>query len=143
MNHLVEGPITDLIETPVSSDFGARASFSGIIRADKMEGLSVSGIEYSAYRPMAERILAEIADDIREKYQLADLILLHSIGFVAAGECSMWIAVYAKHRKEAFDALRETVERVKFGAPVWKKEKLQDGEERWVEGKFWDENQGI
>lgn len=111
---------------------GAVGSFSGIIRADKSGVAEVTAITYSAYRGMAEKILKEMQREILQQYELLDLLIFHSLGEVKSGESSMLVAVAAKHRKAAFRALEETVERIKAEAPVWKQEYYTDGSHQWV-----------
>ena len=41
---------------------------------------------------------------------------------------------YAPHRREAFAACEEAVERVKHEVPVWKEEFYMDGSSQYVEG---------
>jgi molybdopterin synthase catalytic subunit len=54
------------------------------------------------------------------------------------GEASVVIVVTAPHRKPAFEAALEGINRLKRLVPVWKKEFFEDGEV-WVEGD-WDRN---
>ena len=58
----------------------------------------------------------------------------HRIGELRVGEVSVAVAVSAPHRAEAFEACRLAIERIKHEVPIWKKEHLADGSERWVEG---------
>ena len=138
--HLIDGPVDpDWIAgltRRASGRSGACASFLGVIRADlhaSGEG-AVEAIDYSAYRPMAERILAGIAKRVADDHGLHEVVVVHSVGRVAAGEASMLVFVRAAHRAEAFDGLRAAVEAIKAGAPVWKLEHYSDGSRRWVEG---------
>lgn len=41
---------------------------------------------------------------------------------------------YAAHRREAFQACEEAVERVKHEVPIWKEEFYTDGSSQFVEG---------
>jgi molybdopterin synthase catalytic subunit len=60
--------------------------------------------------------------------------LLHRTGDLGIGEASVIVACSAPHRAEAFDACRHGIERLKGDVPIWKKERLADGESRWVMG---------
>jgi molybdopterin synthase catalytic subunit len=53
-------------------------------------------------------------------------------------EISVLIVVSAPHRKAAFEAALEGINRLKKLVPIWKKEYFADGEV-WVEGE-WDES---
>jgi len=48
------------------------------------------------------------------------------------GEASVAIAVAAPHRREAFEAARYAIDRLKEIVPIWKKEFYEGGEE-WIE----------
>jgi molybdopterin synthase catalytic subunit len=52
------------------------------------------------------------------------------------GETSVAVVVTAPHRRPAFDAALEGINRLKKRVPIWKKEHFADGEV-WVEGE-WD-----
>lgn len=103
--------------------------FLGCIRPDPVAGAGpVSAIAYEAYAPMAERILADLEQAVARQSGAAVCCIRHSIGAVKAGEASLWVGVAAKHRAEAFEALRLAVERIKAEAPVWKWEVFAGGE---------------
>jgi len=56
----------------------------------------------------------------------------HRTGKVEVGEDVMYVLVASKHRKEAFQALTELVDRIKTETPIWKKEITEKGA-HWVE----------
>jgi molybdopterin synthase catalytic subunit len=62
--------------------------------------------------------------------------MVHRLGRLLIGESSVLVAVTAPHRKAAFDAALEGINRLKRLVPIWKKEYFADGEV-WVEGE-WD-----
>lgn len=110
---------------------GAVVTFLGIVR-NNSRGKSVNALEYDAYKPMAERKLREIGEEINRRWNVRCAIL-HRVGRLAVGEVSVIIAVAAPHRAEAFDACRYAIERIKEIVPIWKKE-FADSGEWWVEG---------
>ena len=55
----------------------------------------------------------------------------HRIGPVDIGQISLVVAVASPHRKEAFFACHEAVNRLKHSVPIWKKE-VYEGGEHWV-----------
>ena len=138
-NHLVQGPVNPQWASQASSalpkDYGAAASFLGIIRRDASDqkGTVVEAIDYSAYGPMAEAIFRKIEEQILRQYDIGICWIRHSVGLVKAGEASMLVLVASTHRAAAFDALQAAVETVKAEAPVWKRELLNDGSHRWVD----------
>ncbi len=111
---------------------GAHNIFLGQVRADKHEGKTVEGIEYSAYEDMAENIFHEIRESIFEKYDISCMHIYHSIGMVKAGEISLFVFVSSKHRGVSYDASRDVVEQIKDRAPIWKKEIFEGENYQWV-----------
>jgi MoaE-MoaD fusion protein len=63
---------------------------------------------------------------------------VHRLGRMDIGDTSVAIVVAAPHRKPAFAAALEGINRLKKLVPIWKKEHFEDGEV-WVEGE-WDES---
>ena len=57
-------------------------SLSGVTR-DNFEGKKVIQLEYEAYKPMAEKEMQKICLDIREKWDVAHIVLHHRIGYVS------------------------------------------------------------
>lgn len=112
---------------------GAVCVFLGVVR-DHNEGRSVRGVAYSAYREMAERVLAEIAAEAAERAGSDRVAVVHRTGELAVGEASVAIAVSSPHRAEAFDACRYVIEEIKKRLPVWKQERYVDGDEAWLDG---------
>ena len=132
---LVTGAVLDPIALSAQvsrPEAGAVVLFSGIVRDNNL-GRRVEYLEYDAYPPLAERMLAEIADEARSRWDLTDVAIHHRIGHLEIGEASLLVAVSAPHRHEAFEACEYCVDRVKAIVPVWKKE-VWEGGESWIEG---------
>lgn len=110
---------------------GAVVSFIGVVR-QQSQGKQVLHLEYEAYPDMAEAKLAEIGAEIRERFGLEDVAIVHRIGRLLVGEIAVVIAVGAPHRQEAFAACHYAIDRIKQVVPIWKKEVFADGEV-WVE----------
>jgi len=62
--------------------------------------------------------------------------MVHRLGTMEIGDASVAVVVAAPHRKPAFDAALEGINRLKRLVPVWKKEFFEDGEV-WG-GRRWD-----
>jgi molybdopterin synthase catalytic subunit len=103
------------------SQNGAVILFFGCVR-DHHEGREVSGVEYHAYRPMAERELSAIAGSIARKHGIQDVAVLHRTGRLAVGDVSLHVAVGAPHRAPAFRCAEEIIDMLKARVPIWKKE---------------------
>jgi molybdopterin synthase catalytic subunit len=113
---------------------GAVALFLGTVR-DHNDGRDVDGLEYEAYGPMAERVLAEIAAEAASRWQTDRIAAAHRFGLLAIGEASVAIAVSTPHRADAFDACRYIIEQIKERLPIWKRESYGDGTSEWVDGR--------
>lgn len=109
---------------------GAVVTFLGTTR-DFTSGRRVLRLEYEAYRPMADKKLAEIALEMRERWPIEDVAIAHRLGPLEIGDISLVVAIASPHRKEAFAACQYAVDRIKQMVPIWKKEHFEGGEV-WV-----------
>lgn len=130
---IVEHPIdaTALVAEVGRHANGATVLFVGTVR-DVNDGRPVSGIEYSAYRSMAEREMAEIVREASGQFGTSDIVVEHRIGLLELGEASVVIAVAHPHRGAAYDASCYVIEQLKVRVPVWKLEHYADGTREWV-----------
>lgn len=133
ITHAPLDPQEVLGEVGSESD-GAVLLFLGVVR-DHHDGRAVTGLEYEAYRSMAERVLAAIGHEAGEAFGLERASIAHRVGSLQVGEVSMAIAVASPHRAEAYEASRYIIENVKARLPVWKKEHYTDGSATWVDGR--------
>ena len=109
---------------------GAVVTFLGTTR-NNFEGKQVLTLEYEAFEEMALKKMEEIRQELQAEFSIEDIAICHRIGNVAIGEISLVVAVASPHRKEAFLACHQAVDRVKEIVPIWKKEVFEDGS-RWV-----------
>jgi molybdopterin synthase catalytic subunit len=114
------------------SSNGATILFIGTVR-DVNDGRAVTGMEYSAYRGMAERELADIVREAAEQFGTADIVVEHRLGALELGEASVVIAVAHAHRGAAYAASRYVIEQLKRRVPIWKLEHYVDGTREWVD----------
>jgi MoaE-MoaD fusion protein len=113
-----------------SDEAGAVATFVGTTRVHS-RGRTVTHLEYEAYPGMAEDFMAQIADELKRRYELCDVAIHHRVGRVGIGEPSVVIAVSAPHRQDALAACKDAIDSLKETVPLWKKEVYEGGEE-WV-----------
>ena len=113
---------------------GAVAVFLGVVRDNNL-GREVDYLEYDAYPEMAERVMGRIGEEIRARWDVAEVAMLHRVGRLEIGDASVGVAVAAAHRAEATDACRYGIDRLKAVVPIWKKEVWSNGEE-WIEGSL-------
>ena len=109
---------------------GAIATFTGTVR-DRSRDRDVIRLEYEAYEGMAEQVMAELAAELKARFDLCEIAIHHRTGPVEIGEPSVVIAVSAPHRAAALAACKEAIDTLKQTVPLWKKE-LYEGGEEWV-----------
>jgi molybdopterin synthase catalytic subunit len=109
---------------------GAIATFIGTTRVES-RGRTVQHLDYEAYEGMAERVMSEIADSLKQRYDVCDIAIHHRTGRVDIGEPSVVIAVSAPHRQDALAACKDAIDTLKEQVPLWKKEVYEGGEE-WI-----------
>ena len=130
---IVDHPIdiSAIMERVSRSANGAIVLFVGNVR-EVNEGRDVSGIEYTAYRSMAERELASIVEEAAALGDANDIAVEHRLGELSVGESSVVVAVGHPHRGRAFEAARYVIEELKRRVPIWKREHYLDGTREWV-----------
>jgi molybdopterin synthase catalytic subunit len=114
---------------------GALVTFHGVVR-NNTRGRATLRLEYECYEQMAIRKMAEIGRGIAGQFAISRIALIHRLGTMEIGETSVLVVAAAPHRKPAFEAALEGINRLKRLVPIWKKEFFEDGEV-WVEGE-WD-----
>jgi molybdopterin synthase catalytic subunit len=105
---LVDGPIdlASVVAEVEDERAGAIATFQGTVRRQS-RGRVVVALEYEAYAGMAEKVMAELADVVKERYDLCGVAIAHRTGRCEIGEVSVAIAVSAPHRQDALAACRD------------------------------------
>ncbi|RYL92109.1 molybdenum cofactor biosynthesis protein MoaE [Sporolactobacillus sp. THM7-4] len=112
---------------------GAIVTFMGTVREMTRERKTLY-LDYESYEPMARRMLENIGGEIRKRWPGARTAIVHRIGRLQIGDLAVMIAVSSPHRKEAYEANRFAIERIKTMVPIWKKE-------HWADGELWIGNQ--
>jgi molybdopterin synthase catalytic subunit len=110
---------------------GALVVFDGVVR-NHSKNKPVRFLEYDAYESMAAKKLEEVGSTARSRYEIRDISIVHRLGHIEVGECSVVIAVASAHRGPAFEACRFAIDTIKEIVPIWKKEFYEDGEV-WIE----------
>lgn len=130
----ITGEVIDtqsVIRAVEADDAGAIVHFLGTVR-NNTSGRRTLYLEYEAYAPMAEKKMAEIGHEIREKWGLDRVAMIHRVGRVEIGEVSVAVAVASPHRSDGFEACKYAMDRLKQVVPIWKREVWEDGAEEWV-----------
>ncbi len=117
-----------------TGDFGATVLFIGTVRNYGDNG-QVIGMSYEAYVGMAEKRIKNIEIEVKKKWDVKEIRVVHRVGDLKIGDNSIAIAISTPHSKDAFDASQFILNRVKQDVPIWKNEMLSDGNTKWVRGK--------
>ena len=110
---------------------GGYVSFEGWVR-NHNEGQAVEALEYSAYKPLAEKEGHRIIAGAIERFGIESAACVHRIGPLAIGDIAVWVGVSSPHRGAAFDACRYIIDETKSRVPIWKREHYQSGKTEWV-----------
>ena len=92
----------------------------------------MTALYYDAYRAMAERQIQHLATEAQARWALDALQIQHRVGRVDVGQLSVFIAVAAQHRAEAYAASAFLIEGIKHQVPIWKRECYDDGTSQWA-----------
>ncbi|HVS94914.1 MAG TPA: molybdenum cofactor biosynthesis protein MoaE [Puia sp.] len=109
---------------------GAVVLFSGEVR-NSNRGRAVAFLEYEAYPPLADKLIAEILAVATEKWGLHIALAQHRVGRVEVGDTAVVVITASAHRAEAYAANRYIIDRIKHEAPIWKCEHYTDGSHEW------------
>lgn len=113
---------------------GAVASFIGHVRPD--DGVKTLFLEH--HPAMTQAALEALAASALQRWPLAAVTLIHRVGALGAGERIVLVATASPHRAAALDSCAFLIDRLKTDVPLWKKEALVDGGQRWIEPRDGD-----
>jgi molybdopterin synthase catalytic subunit len=111
-------------ENDIDPAAGAVVVFWGVVR-ELENGRKIEGIDYEAHQVMAEHQLQLVAEAATEGFQLKKVTIHHRVGFVRAGEPSLFLQVWAQHRAAAFESSKWIVDELKRKVPIWKRPKYE------------------
>jgi molybdopterin synthase catalytic subunit len=125
-----------LIARLLSGAEGAVITFEGTVR-NNTKGRRTLYLDYECYESMALKMMDQIAREIEGGHEVCKVAMVHRLGRMLIGEASVAVIVTSPHRRAAFEAALEGINRLKKVVPIWKKEHFADGEV-WVEGEWAD-----
>lgn len=105
---------------------GASVEFQGLVRREE-EGTPIACLEYDTYAPMAERVIARLIEQAKQRWPAHQVCVQHRFGRVPVGHAALFVGVRATHRREAFEACQFLVDEIKREAPIWKTAIAVDG----------------
>jgi molybdopterin synthase catalytic subunit len=120
-----------LVEMAQSPDAGAVVLFLGTTRR-LTKGRETRTLVYDAYEEMAEKELAKLEAEARQRWELIDCLIVHRLGEVPLGDASVAIVASSAHRSAAFEAGQWLIDTLKECVPIWKQEHWADGTTDWV-----------
>ncbi len=134
MFRLIRAPIDvqEIAGSLQKPEDGAVVVFEGVVRNNSQDK-AVRFLEYDAYESMALKKIEEIGEQAKSQFAIRDIAIVHRLGHMDVGECSVAIVVTSGHRGPAFEACRFAIDTIKEIVPIWKKEFYEDGEV-WIEG---------
>lgn len=125
--------LDDLLAETDLPDCGGLVVFSGTVR-DHHDGKAVTRLIYTAHALVAERVIAEIEQEVLTKFAVGACRIQHRIGELRIGEAAVLVVVRAAHRDAAFEGSRYGIDEVKRRVPIWKEEFYADGSRAYVQG---------
>ena len=117
MIELTASPITPehLLETLAKDKYGAIVSFIGTIRNTSKDGRKVTALRIEEQGDDAQEKLAGIAAEVKQKWQLEDIIIRRRTGTLKVGEVALVVAIASRNRQQAFEACQYIIDRIKEG----------------------------
>jgi molybdopterin synthase catalytic subunit len=117
--------------------YGAIVTFVGKVRDFNLEQ-NVSGLSLEHYPGMTEKTLLNISQQAKNRWPIADPIIIHRVGDLQPGDQIVYIGVASAHRKAAFEACEFLIDYLKTQAPFWKKEQTEAGYQ-WIDARESDQ----
>lgn len=135
--HLIDGPVRYQPLSPFPQPAGAECVFIGRTRAERHAAHGgLTHLDYEAYRPMAERVLLQLAHEAVGQFGCLAVRIHHAVGVVPIGEASVLVQVACNRRDSALKACQFLIDQIKATAPIWKREV-------WADGVTWSTGQPV
>jgi len=111
---------------------GAVVSFAGRMRGTASDGAPLDRLVLDHHPERTAESLRAAAEQVARRHQLEALAIVHRAGAISPGEAIVWVAAAAAHRRAAFLAVDEAMDRLKTEAVLWKREEGPQ-RRRWIE----------
>lgn len=119
--------IDEMKNNPEINRCGAIFSFEGIVRGEETGKTTVKLDLTTPDITETENELKEIVSDVKKKYGVMEIAVVHYIGNFIPGDPLFLTVVAGPHRNESRKALNEIIERVKYELDFKKEEHTKDG----------------
>lgn len=113
------------------AETGALVTFEGWVR-NHNDGKAVASLEYEAYDALAGKEAGAILQEVRNKFDVQQMMCVHRVGHLQIGAMAVWVGVTGAHRDDAFQACRYIIDELKERVPIWKKEHYVEGHSSWI-----------
>lgn len=112
---------------------GSVTNFLGVSRLESYDGKKkIRYLIMESYEAHANRVLLEICKELKKKYKLSDILIVHALGKFKPGEPVVMVAIASPRRVQSFQSLEEAVERYKREPALFKQEIYVDGSSAWI-----------
>lgn len=115
---------------------GALVTFVGLVRDTNLQQ-SVSGLFLEHYPAMTDKVLSNIVEQAKAKWQLGSVSVIHRVGQLHVSDQIVFVGVTSQHRQSAYHANEFIMDFLKTQAPFWKKETTEQGD-KWIDAKTSD-----
>lgn len=112
---------------------GSVTSFLGVSRLESYDGKKkIRYLVMESYEEHANKVLNKICRELKKKYDLNDILIVHALGKFKPGEPVVMVVISSPRRVQSFKALEEAVERYKKEPALFKQEIYIDGSSAWI-----------
>ena len=118
--------------TSKNQNIGGISTFIGIVRGGNNNSLNSMTLEH--YSGMTEKMLNEIDNEAKERWDLIETKIIHRYGELFPGDQIVLVITASEHRKNAIESCQFLIDWLKTKAPFWKLEDSTKGK-NWVEEK--------
>lgn len=126
--------INDIKKSRKIDDSGAIFTFEGIVRGNEPGKKVDKLILTTPDKEKTKNDIENIIEDIKLKYGVYEINVVHYIGEFYTGDSLFLVAILGAHRDESYDALKNTIERVKFEVDFKKEEISNKGSKTILAG---------
>lgn len=122
--------INRMLQEAEDAATGGTVLFIGHIRNHNLDR-EVTSLYYEAHEGLAKSTIKEILETAKKHWNLHHASCIHRIGHLTIGDAAVAVVTSHGHRQEAYQANEYIINRVKYEAPIWKKEIFADGTTQW------------
>lgn len=123
MIQIVEGHFCaqEYIKKMRNPEVGAIITYLGVARKSSARGEEVISIRFSPDEMMRNK-LEEIEGKAKDKFDIADVVIVHRIGYIKVSERILLVAVSSSHRDAAFKSCAYIIDEIKNLHSSWMEE---------------------